>query len=218
MPNKNASPPATRILDLESAQTLVKSERFDSASQLGAMRPTANQEIESIKFELLDPTGEHLNNSVMHFAKLPNNLEFAYHSFPATKDMAELNQSFIHVFGLASVLNWSSRFPEHELPSPDQVQLISGKLFSISSKFTIEQRLSEKDIFTTECVPQDLFPASKINALLTGNATVFVCKTPIINNVTSYWYIENSARYVISEIWDDGELQSKFKIVDLTLR
>jgi hypothetical protein len=218
LPEKEAHNSAKWKLNLENARNLVNLEGFSSASKLAATRPKVIQEITSIQFELLDSNGVSTNSSVMHFSKLPHNLELVTHSVPATKNKTELNESFIDVYGLAPVQYWNSRsrFPEADLPPPDQLQLISGKIFSINTKFVIEQKLFHGETLTTECTPSERIPAKKIHPSLTGYASVFACNTPSMKFLEYYWYIEDSARYVASESWNDGELQSKFKIVALT--
>jgi hypothetical protein len=208
-----------RTLTVEDALTLASTDGFASAADLAALRPTPKRDLIALEFDVV--SGDVAARSAMRFTPLPAGLQHVSHSVRSQSDVAFLNESFVDVYGITSVLYWSSRFVQDDIPLatvPDKVRLLKGRPFSTTSGYILERSQSNGDVYTMECVPVEELRASAIHADLPGLATLFSCEESPSHVVVRLWYLPDAERYVVSETEVDGHLQSRFKITGVTFR
>lgn len=221
-----ASAPADKVtfpirsLGVADAVSLVKNyqSEFESAAKLAAQRPTVAREISGLTLEIQSP-GRAAKQSVMRFSSLPQSLNFGSHAFPASSGDTALDESFIDIFGVQSVLYWNSRFPYPNgiiAYAPNQARLVSGKLFSSDSKFIVETGSQADGWLSIECVPVSRIAATTVHPAFTGHVTTFSCTTPSDDAVELRWYLEDYARYLSAETRDADGPQTQFKIVSVS--
>ena len=151
------------------------------------------------------------NRSLMRFSTLPGGLNHYLHS------RVGLIESGIDLFGTGTLVYWNSNFPNQDevaAAEPDQIRLVSGRMFSGESAFTLEIANSGGDIVTDECRPLERVSAQTIHIKLLGNATIFQCKTSVGTN-SRMWYLEDYARYITQSVYDDEGFLSRFTVKDV---
>ncbi len=205
-----------RSLEANSAQALVINEKdkFDSIASLASQRPTVRREISELELNIIagDEPGEKVSR--MRFLSLPMGLGFFSHTVEATSDGPGFSESGIDLFGLGPVVYWNSRFPYRNgivAAEPAQFRLVTGRLFSGDSSFTVELKDPSMEGVLQECTPVERIPAKDLHASLTGRATIFACKTGE-NTDAKAWYLEDYARYVSYDISYDRLPLSKIRI------
>ena len=226
-----ATPPAKRelhfpfeSLNYENAQAILESEPalFASASALAAQRPLVHKEIAQFVLDHIDADGKVEIQSIINFQPLPGGLEFTRHTAPASTKNSAIEESSINIFGIASVLYQNKRIQDagDKVPftEPDQIRLLGGKLFSMTSSFSLETRTGAGTIVVMDCTPAETIPAQRLHPSLFGHAEFFNCRAPSIEITERLVYLEETARYISLETHYGDDLLSHFKISDVTYR
>lgn len=211
----SASGNGSRTLELADAVALSATLDLRSAVALASARPAPRREVKHLVVEHTTAETSAPLRSVMRFARLPNGLRHVVHDVPASPGHSALHETFVDAYGVASVLYWNSRF-EGGMPAPEpsRVRLVSGKLYSLDTAYVIEQTMEDGLVITTSCSPEAAFPASSIHETFSGLAAVFNC-TASTDVTERVWYFADAALYVVSEWSSDGELMSRFRIVEV---
>ncbi|MBD8531020.1 MULTISPECIES: hypothetical protein [unclassified Massilia] len=169
------------------------------------------QEISELELGVISGEGNVEKHSLMRFSTLPAALNYFTHSHSG------FTEAGIDLFGRGSVLYWNSRAPFQNgviAAAPNQVRLINGRLYSGDSAFTLEIKEPSGEIAVEECAPSERIPANIIHSKLTGNATVFLCKTSFGINA-EIWYLDDYARYITRSVYDDDGFQSRFTVREI---
>lgn len=184
--------------------------QFQSAALLASQRGLVKQEISEMTLGITSEGDEKENISVIKVARLPTGLDYFEHN------VTDLTEKGITLSGAAIALYLNSRFPyfQGKLPTaPDQLRLLSGRLYSADSAYVIEMKNPDGQVSTQECSPEKIIPASTVHAKLEGRAVIFHCT--LSGETGNFWYLENYRRYVEFELFDDGELLSRKTIKDV---
>lgn len=206
----------------EGAFTLVDDAAFDSAKQLGRLRPKPLREIAAFDFALRsdgDSDGKPMRSTVEYLA-LPDSLRYVLHRVVDEAGEPVLDESAIDVFGASTVMMWNSRSGFEGRPSligPDQLTLAVGKLFGPFA-FAITSRSPGGHASLIACAPARTAPAATLHPDLTGAATLFTCALANSSVVAQVWYLADAAIYFEQSSRDGDELSSDFRITAVRYR
>lgn len=188
--------------------------QFQSAMSLALQRPHVEHEIVALELGIRSADEPNEKRSLMEFSTLPTGLNYY------VQRQAGFNEAAIDLFGTVAVAYSNSRVPAaagEDRAVPDQIHLVSGRLFAGDASFTLSVSDADGEIVRMQCTPIGRVAASTIHRTLTGKAAILHC-TLSSGAESNTWYLEDYARYLNFEVQEDGIVQARVTVKDVTVR